>query len=251
MAIQKSFAPVFHAQRKLESSNTPTMHLVLPKLLLPRKKLKQRADGLRDVRTKIVPSDSYKSFRSKTLDELLKIEVHEIWIAATMLHPAFRKLEFIEDRSIRADCRSRGIVQPEKLISTFKEADFSTVDEVEEVPIIRPQLGEDPFDIRHMVDRRGGKITEGGGIDLKRYLKHETPTFLLSKTARDMDTVKFWFNNSGKFPNLRKMAFRVLATPPSSDSSERDLSAVHQIMSIARNCTGSDTVFELVQVRSH
>lgn len=57
--------------------------------------------------------------------------------------------------------------------------------------------------------------------------------------------------HTGKYPVLSKAAFRVLAIPPSSASSELDISNVYSVLNPAHNFTGSGTVFDLIQIRMH
>lgn len=61
---------------------------------------------------------------------------------------------------------------------------------------------------------------------------------------------EFWARSDGAYPDLSKVALRVLATPASSASSERDFSAVSRILTPERSTIYSDMLNDILLLRS-
>lgn len=247
-AIKEAFAPVAHMQKELESGIKPTLHLVLPMLLQVQRQLREISAGSRNFRTLSIPTAETRQLCHRLLIILSEIEIHNLWIAASLLHPGFRGLSFV-NVSNREEYKTRGIGQIRRLMRKFQSVQEPEVQEV--VPFVQGELGAESFDIGRAMDSVMDFGDSQREDEVTRYLSHSMTSALRDTVKADFGVVQFWYANAGIYPVLSKVAFRVLATPPSSSSSERDFSDVNRILSAARNCTGSNTVFDLVQIRTH
>lgn len=186
----------------------------------------------------------------QVLNALDAIETHDMWIAATLLHPGFRALSFISGRNQEAFKR-RGCAQIRKLMEKIqKTTDGTENEDVQEVAVSQGHVEDDLFNMNAAMDSPV-VIGAENQDELARYFAHVVSGLPRSELSADFGCVQFWYINSGKCPVLSKVAYRVLATPPSSSSSERDFSDVHRILTPSRNCTAYGTVFDLIQIRSH
>lgn len=116
--------------------------------------------------------------------------------------------------------------------------------------LIHGNLGEETFNITAAMD-----IPAVSGVqkfeELTRYFAHDLSGITRDELSSTFGSVQFWYMHAGKYLLMSKEAFRVLATPPSSASSERDFRDEHRILTSARKCIASDAVFDLIQIRSH
>lgn len=118
-AVLKCFQPIRHAQTMLESSKTPTLMMVLPVLEELKKKLNQISRGISQA-PNFEPVFSYdQSLAMSTLNAIQKINLHDIWCAACLIHPGLRGMCFIQDSSQRLSLREKGV----KLLSKMIEAE--------------------------------------------------------------------------------------------------------------------------------
>jgi len=90
------------------------------------------------------------------------------------------------------------------------------------------------FSLEEMLD--APEVSSRSQDELARYI---ADTFISLDTEDlmhkdEMGMVRFWEANSRNYPMLKKVAFRVYATPASSCSSERDFSCVNRIITADR-----------------
>jgi len=80
-AVDAVFAPTLHAQIALETSDSPTMHLIFPMLENNKDTLQSLSDGVADFSDFETPHLLTRSFSAQVLMHLERVEVHDLWIA--------------------------------------------------------------------------------------------------------------------------------------------------------------------------
>ena len=252
-ALKTAFAPIAHIQKDLEAGRKPTMHNVLPELEKAKVGLQRKADGKRNFRTMELPTAETMRFCKVVLGVLDELEIHPLWLAACLLHPGYRFFRFISDTETRQKLLEKGENLVKTMMSKVVNRETAASD-VEEVPIVQGELGVESFNEGAEMDfstASGSGDAASEDDELMRYKAHEISPSARKELLEEFGIAKFWYNHSGKYPVLSKVALRVHATPPSSASSERDFSDVHNILRPDRSCTSSTTLFDLIQIRTH
>lgn len=108
-------------QEIMEASLKPTIHLVFPWLEEVKNRLEAQVLGLLSSSSQVFQNYFSQEFAKCTLDEVNRIEVHDLWMGECLLHPGLRKFSFArlskngEDVKIRAERITRRMLTKEKM----------------------------------------------------------------------------------------------------------------------------------------
>lgn len=119
-AITEAFAPVFHVQTKQESIKSSCMHLVPLMLVHLKHQLQNKASGLVNIQTMTMPNIHTYRLCGVLLELVSEIELHDIYISATMLHPSLTHLNFITNITGLEAFKQRAAVQIRKLMGKLQ-----------------------------------------------------------------------------------------------------------------------------------
>ena len=106
-AIVDSMKPVFEAILLFESTNSPTLHVVLSNLhhcfieleRISRGSTISRKDG------EVLPNHFTRKLCKSLRNILQKIDIHDLWLVGCFLHPYFRSLSFWHNKEERCNFR--------------------------------------------------------------------------------------------------------------------------------------------------
>lgn len=120
-----------------------------------------------------------------------------------------------------------------------------------EVPKTPCEIVVDSLDLSHALDSvHVSSASSTTADELESYLSQPVTPSMRQDLNKSMGVVQFCHRNAGMFPSLTRVAYRLLATQPSSAASERDFSAIAHIIKLLRNWSTSRLVSELIQLRT-
>ncbi|KAI0559172.1 Ribonuclease H-like protein [Gracilaria domingensis] len=174
-AISNCLRPVCHVQTALEAQSTPTIHLILPMLEQLDHQLKQISTGMAKGPNYEVPYALSKQFSQSLLHFLAKIEIHNMWVAGSLLHPRLRSLGFVKNCEKRNMFKAKGAILIKRLLRNYagagnKETDVCSVNDV----IAPKELGKESFNLSDMFD-----IADREMADLDSFEKYMGRSFPL------------------------------------------------------------------------
>lgn len=255
-AIIDVFRGVRHMQNAMEAASYPMLHLVIPMLRDITSELTLITRGVAMGAKFEVPSSHKITLAGKLLSVLRSIEVHGAWAAACVLHPGMRTFEkFVSSESERDQLRRKGCSFVRQLLSTSSHvaesgaaANGSGNSEVSQGQIVPNPLGTASV---HTINYMALSGQSSSQDELARYLSLPVSEDCINSLASDnLQIFRYWASCSQSFPKLSNIALHVLAIPPSSCASERDFSEVNRIVTPQRNRLNSDTIEDIVFLRS-
>lgn len=176
-----------------------------------------------------------------SLDELNKLNYYDLWCAACVIFPGLNNFTFMNGTEGNL-CRKKGIALVKSMVASSMKRDgnlkrtSATPLRLQAEPIVSNDLGSNAFSLSDSFSFLVSQRTE---------VSDEVDEFLNEKISKeDCDglknnnkyILKYWFDREKTYPNLSKVAIRILATPASSASSERDFSLWKLINSPLRSC---------------
>lgn len=230
------------------------MMKVLPMLEELRSKLSLLASGVRDSQTLEEPHELTKLLAQSSLSALSKIDHHDLWCAACVVHPGLNSFHFMP-RGSASECRRIGEALVHKLI------DDLPVDSESQIDHPSGTLQNKPFNtVCSSLGKSGWSLADSMSFltTPKRKENNElVEYFNLSLTQSDIELIKtdegiseFWLSKRDIFSKLHKVALRILVTPASSSPSERDFSILKLLVTPGRNRMKDDLVNAVGQIRS-
>ncbi len=157
------------------------------------------------------------------LDE--KILIHDLYLAANLLHPLICDFSFVSDASKRSNYLERAKVYVRWELSRLRNdasADTEERPDQDNTPPSTATEGAAKFSMTELYGKHG--------VSLRRALQRQDElasvdnlsdleeTFLSSD---ELEIVYYWKRRSSMYPDLYKVALRIFATPASSCQSER------------------------------
>ena len=223
----------------MESCLKPTMPVILPMIETLRQQLETLSYG-RD-------TDTYSKYVARLcVDELSKIAIQDMWIAASFLHPGYRSLERIQNLEERVRLREKGVRLIKKMMRKCNEendidqtTNFVRSDLQVEKSVVFGEHSihaEDmmSFSVNPQVDELVLYEAEGLSESDKEDLK------------KPLGEIRYWVSKMSVYKTLSKVALWVLAVPVSSTPSERDFSLINRIVRPDRSRLEDDTIQSIV-----
>jgi len=249
-AIITSFEPIREAQTRLEASDSPTMHLVLP-MVEHIKKTLTRSASVSAIDLEGVNMHA-KGFAATTLRNMQKIELHDLWVAGAVLHPRLKSLSFVSGTAAREGLKTKGYALIRKMMDMHTGVEDS--DAFDESPV------QTRCERRLMVSSSSGfsledvldcpDLSSDDRDELSRYLGKNSSDGTADLMSDAMGVVRFWVSMERILPSLAKVAYRIYGTPVSSSASERTFSAVNRIVTPDRSRLSPALVEDIVYCRS-
>lgn len=263
-AIYVAFRYVRVMQTEMEKGPSPTLDKLLPNLLFCMLGLEKAEDGelLMSKPDKMVqkrsadnkrlssfPHPILRAFCGVFLRQLRKIEVHPLWIAGAMLHPNMRSLSFVTSAADKVAYRAIGCRLIRSLMEmTNARTKSKKTNEDTQTSKISSGSRDEGFSLTSMFDKKEDPGMQRDELD--HYHIDDIHMDQSYSVEGDIGVAKWWIDNRGKYPELFEIAMRVLATPASSCSSERNFSCVNNIVTSKRTCLRPKGVDDLVFLRS-
>ncbi|CAF1554034.1 unnamed protein product [Rotaria sp. Silwood1] len=215
---------------KLSCENTPTIHLVIPYKQLLINRSNENDDDHYDL-------VQLKRFISKHLQDYWCI--HNIHYVAMLLHPNLKSFQLVPDKKKHAITSLKleldkfvdpVVMQPMQLSKTSNKEKktmhlTNSLDEIFDVP-------NDENDIQQIIEK----------TELDRYLEDET------KIDNKMNILTYWDLNKSLYPNLARVAKRILAIPATNTTIERLFSDSGNTVTDRRTRLDSDNINYLLFV---
>lgn len=253
-AIVEAFKPIRHMQTAFEADLEPTMHLVLPMLSSAKTQIRRLQSGMAQGANFVTPHRMTQELCGLVLAELEKLEVHDLWIAACLLHPRMRSLSFISDMEERRVLKMKGTVMIRRMAKKYhksalqRETGGESNTERDELRLRQNTLGEHSFRLEDAFDMPEFDASESD--TLTKYMGKRFSRPVLEGVSNRGGLIKFWVGQEHIYPDLAKVSFRIFATPVSSASSERNFSAVNRILTSDRSRLDSSLLEDLMYARS-
>lgn len=164
----------------------------------------------------------------------LHFKVSPLHIIATFITPCFRSRKF-SNQNLSEEAESL----LDELLMEVPESDLESNNDN---PIATDQYRNSIFD--SYMEKPSKKSVEGS--EVQRYLSHK-----LTEEDIRMSPLKFWWMNKTLYPKISNLAFWLLSTPATNNSSERVFSSAGNVVTPHRSCLDTDTVDKLLFVRSN
>lgn len=256
VALTVAFRPIREMQTALEASESPTMHLILPRLEHLKTVMAAMSGGMGQAPAESAPNHVANAFCQSTLAYLNRVEVHDLWVAGAILHPKLRSLSCIPDLPVREALRGRGCTLIRRMMNSTNTRD----QEIGQIVQGNAQAGDQgssvsgcsiqEFSLDRILDApetMANNFTD----ELDKYLNFAVDQRAASDLMADnLGIARFWANHQRSFPCLSETALRIFATPVSSTASERNFSAVNRIVTHDRTRLSSTIIEDLVTARS-
>lgn len=249
------FRPLRHIQTALEASNNSTIHMLLPMMETAKTELRNISSGMSQSPNFQVPHAPVQEFCGCTLFEMRKIEVHDLWIDGCLLCPRMRGLSFVLNMQERKQLKYKGCDLIRKMMGKVSKATPASEEMSRHQPVplddsrMTPNsLGVKSFRLDDAFDFPDFSGTDTDG--LSKYLGTSFARSTMDILSSENGLAEFWLTTEHSWPELTKIALRVLATPVSSCSSEHNFSAVNRIVTADRSRFKSDVLEDLIIVRS-
>ena len=246
MAVKDCFSPLRHAQTQLEASNTPTIMLVLPMLESIKTSLDLIVRGVGQGECLLIPHQQSQLLAKITLDEINRINYHDMWAASCVLHPGLNLFSFMSHGD-HVTVRQKGI----NLIRKMMKNNTSSVEQgntsSSEIPVTTNLLGSQSFDLKSSMSFMHSRSNE-----------HDELTTFLAAPITDAERrilenesgiVDFWIAKR-RIPLLTHVALRIYPTPPSSSSSERDFSLLKLLLGLNKTSQSDENLSNKSYLRS-
>jgi len=278
-AILDAFEVIVEAQKVPEASETPKIHLTFPRLHMCLEELSRTINGSMVYRSgldvRVVPSDYSKRLCAAMLRYLNeKVVVHDLWIAACILHPYY---------SMRSRYSSRGMTLIQKLMDSvgndLNRAGVSENDDCGKVSLFQEhgtaghrndnncgQFGEPAvgnlsgsspkrakFSLNAFADSHFVSSAPVSTDDLSLHLSKEVSTFNFDREDflnNEFSVVLFWHKQQSKFPVFSTVARRIFAILVSSCATERVFSALKRVVTHDRSRLRYDILEDIIVMQS-
>lgn len=253
-AVVTCFKGIRHAQTALEAAEVPTLPLVLPLL----DNIKSRLGSLSRGGISLDHDCPEETSRMAgiLLPHMEAIKVHDLWIAACLLHPGMRDLAFMQPGTNTVSFKTRGKDLIRKMMEALRRFDSegditdgaNTADnESREPPPYTTNLGEDPLNVGQFLTF----VVSQDNDELGRYLVDTVSSDVISYLKNDkLGLLRYWNEVKIRYRFLSRVARRILATPASSSGSERHFSHVNRLVSPIRSQLGDDIIADLTFLKS-
>jgi len=255
-AIVDTFTILNDAIVRFESTKSPTIHKVLPNFLDIRHRFTHIINNGAIFRTNseqaVYPSNAAKALSSLLLDELNKIEIHDLWIMACFLHPLMRDLLFIHPTATRFEYKQRAITMAKKLAGI--NGTSSALDSnLRSFPTTSPpQVGNKrSFSMALFADPKCNVPSDAD--EITQYCAMDVASLPFNRESAMKDdyfAVKFWYDRKRSYPKLYQVVLRVYSTPVSSCGSERVFSTLNKIISKDRTTLSPRVLQDIIVMRS-
>lgn len=271
-ALVDALRPVYEATIMFQAANVATLHKEMPTLQHCMTELSSVEIGgsvLRENNQSVRPTLFSTRLCGVMQCDLMKVEIHDLWLVACFLFPFLRDMEFWKSSIERADfqCRAEMLTgsmcveeetASESIPSVQNEADGTVQDNGTQSDAITSQQST-PAPVlkkRHisLMDHVASTdVSEEDRDEVRRY--KETP---LRQMGLDRDTfltdpfsvIKFWYARKRSFPKLYKVAMRIFATPASSCASERVFSILKKVVTPDRSVLTTKHISQILVSRS-
>jgi len=264
-AIVDAFRPVYNAAIAFQTSNVPKLHEVLPHLqdMLCELSRIERGDLVeRDDNQRVRPSVYSMRLASVMKMELMKVEIHDLWLVACFLYPILRDLAFWQDSvqreifKMKAENLIRKMLTDTEVVQVQEASIGSSVGTNSNISTARTSDTEQTykrrkFSLRDHVPREN--VFFENIDEISKY--KSIPIHQLVVKQDDLlddpfGVVKFWHQKRTQFPKLYKIAMRVFATPASSCASERVFSILKKIVTPERSLLTPENLSNIIVSRS-
>lgn len=271
-ALVDAMKPVYEATVMFETAHEPTLHKVLPALqhcIAELSRIEVGGTVSRDNGQEARPSLYSMRMCGVMKTQLLKIEVHDLWLVACFLFPFLRDMEFWEnpveraDFKVRAEALTRSLYQSEQSASNSTPLNNAEENLSEQLQgsqsngIVLQQPAESPlrkrrkFSLQNHISR--SNVSEEDQNEVNRYKDTSLRQMGIDHDAflsNPFSVVHFWYGRKRAFPGLFKIAMRVFATPASSCASERVFSIVNKLVSPDRSALSTKHISQIIVARS-
>ena len=236
-AVMEILSPFKSATERLSGEKYPTLSLVYPELKKLRKALADNpkdSDTVRQMKEKMSKkmNDKFGTEDSAVLKEaMIATGMDPRYKSLKSLHPDVReKVKVVIVFRVQKEIDDISGEEPEpaaKRMRMSQSSDSSSDDDDDDVSVL------------HSTSHYQAKQ------EYEMYL-HEPKQEKCDTCPKDKCALEWWRKSSRKFPNVAKVARRVLAIPASSTPSERVFSTAGNIVTKKRACLSSDHVDALV-----
>lgn len=249
-AIVKCFAPIRHAQTTLECVSSPTLTMVLPIIQQIKTSLSFTQRGIQQADSSTPISSIAQTLAQHTLNAMDRINMHDLWVAACLIHPGLRSLSFFTDVCLRNEARAKGMSLLRKMVDNISHANnsHSTDTKQDNLTPCGGDLGKSAFHLSSCMSFLG-HVTEED--DLSRYMSCAVTMADRELLQANDGIVDYWLSKRDEFPTVYQVAMRILATPASSTSSERDFSLLKLGVSKHRCNSKDDIIDDKAVLQSH
>ncbi|KAI0567134.1 Zinc finger BED domain containing protein [Gracilaria domingensis] len=164
-------------------------------------------------------------------------------------------LGFVKNCSKRNLYKGKGSILIRRLLKNYenndKRAEVCVVNEA----IAGNDSGKDKFSLSEMFDVAESGVGDEDSFEKYMGRKFSAPALhkmraIKKESDHGDNLIKFWISQEGVYPDLKKVALRIYATPVSSCSSERNFSAVNRIITADRSGLKSSLVEDILFLRT-
>ena len=275
-AICDAFGIIMEVLDRFEASSRPTMHIALPLLYKSMKQLDLVGSGgevWRESELEMVQPSIYSKILCRQLVQYLRMSLkpHPLLLVGCYLNPLFRSMEFVPEITTRRNMRmkaeefTRKLARPHLINVPHPHSLFGdgTIDidglsrsSSENGPNQQTQqqtlCGQKrSFSLIDFADSEPTPRTDNDEISI--YNDMNLTNIKQMGTAfidDDFSVIKFWNDRKRHHPAMFAVACRVMATPVSSSASERVFSVLKQLVSDNRSRLLSETIEDIVVIRS-
>jgi len=194
----------------------------------------------------LIPHQQSQLLAKITLDEINRINYHDMWAASCVLHPGLNLFSFMSHGD-HVTVRQKGI----NLIRKMMKNNTSSVEQgntsSSEIPVTTNLLGSQSFDLKSSMSFMHSRSNE-----------HDELTTFLAAPITDAERrilenesgiVDFWIAKR-RIPLLTHVALRIYPTPPSSSSSERDFSLLKLLLGLNKTSQSDENLSNKSYLRS-
>jgi hAT family C-terminal dimerisation region len=268
LALVQVFKPVVEAMVKLQASQSPTLHLVLPllthiisKLFFIQRQSQEQVKGNEEAHSSCI--QAMAAHLARVL--LDKVVLHPVHAAAAILHPNLRDLSSFsrlgQRRMTELRVRALGVLD---LSMRDTPTGKDLAEKSQEAAAVSSALVREPaaapgtsstfslvncFDLSTAPDERSPWNPRD---EIERYLQYtlgrEDKTMLQSDDP--FAIVNFWIRQKGRFPCLYEAALHILAIPASQCLPERAFSAADNAQPTTRDSMLPSTLSDIIYLRS-
>lgn len=265
-AIVDAFRPVYDATVSFETSNVPMLHQVLPHLqdiIMELSRIERGGLVERDENQRITPSLYSMRLAGAMKIEIMKVEIHDMWLVACFLYPMIRDMPFWHDSVQREGFKARAAFLTRKMYTNTDvgiPAGTASIG-ASEGSNLNTTVEPSRNDSQNSRKRRFSFRDHVPRPDVIHENVDEVATYK-SMSLRQLGVnsdellddpfgvVKFWYQKRNTFPKLYKIAMRVFATPASSCASERVFSILKKIVTPDRSLLTPEHLSEIIVSRS-
>jgi len=254
-AIVDTFSILNEAIVRFEGTQNPTIHKILPNFLDIRHRLTHIINNGAISRTNLQhefqPSFMVKSLSAVILQEVDKIEIHDLWIVACFLHPLMRDLLFIRPIETRVEYKRRA-ENMARALARINGTDSAPISSVNFLNNTSPLIvgAKRKFSMALFADPK--KNVPDNADEVTKYCILDVASLPFNRESAMQDdyfAVKFWYDRKRSFPKLYAVAMRVYATPVSSCGSERVFSTLNKLVSKDRTSLTPRTIQDIIVMR--